>query len=117
MNYIPYICAGVISGIFASMGVGGNGILIMYLTLFLGMSQRMSQGIGLFFFIPVAAVSTVIYVAKKLIVWKIAVPCILIGVIGSFLGFYLGGLIDQKLLSKIFGGIFLITGITQFIKK
>ena len=108
---------GILVGIFAAMGLGGNIILIAYLTLFLGFSQKASQGIGLLFFIPVAAISSIIYAKKGLILWKFGISFAFLGIIGTFLGFYLSKTIDQVLLPKIFGLMFFITGIFQFFRK
>jgi uncharacterized membrane protein YfcA len=112
-----YAATGILAGVFASMGLGGNAILIVYLTLFLGISQKSSQGIGLFFFIPVALISIIIYAKKQLIEWKFGIPCAILGVAGTFLGFYISNFIDQILLSKIFGLMFFLTGIFQWFKK
>ena len=42
--------AGILSGIIGAMGIGGGGILIIYLTLFADMEQMAAQGINLLFF-------------------------------------------------------------------
>ena len=43
---ISFICA-----LLAGMGVGGGGILIIYLTLFKNLPQATAQGINLLFFV------------------------------------------------------------------
>ena len=61
MNWIWTPIAGILSGILASMGLGGGGILIIYLTIFAGIEQATAQGINLVFFIPISIVAILIY--------------------------------------------------------
>ena len=49
--------AALVSGICASMGLGGGSILILFLTFFLGVDRIVAGGVNLLFFIPVALVS------------------------------------------------------------
>ena len=48
------ILSGFLSGIFGSLGVGGGGVLIVFLTLFLDFSRQTAAFINLLFFIPIA---------------------------------------------------------------
>ena len=68
-----------LTGIFASMGLGGGMVLIVYLTVFAGFSQLAAQGINLVFFIPIAIISLVLHTKNKLVEWKKAVPAVLWG--------------------------------------
>lgn len=68
-----------LTGIFASMGLGGGMVLIVYLTVFAGFSQLVAQGINLVFFIPIAIISLVLHTKNKLVEWKKAVPAVLWG--------------------------------------
>ena len=49
MNILFYISA-FLTGILASMGLGGGMILILYMTLIAGMEQLTAQGVNLLFF-------------------------------------------------------------------
>ena len=68
-----------LTGVFASMGLGGGMVLIVYLTVFAGFSQLAAQGINLVFFIPIAIISLVLHTKNKLVEWKKAVPAVLWG--------------------------------------
>ena len=59
--------ASLIAGFVSALGLGGGGILVLYLTLFLGMEQMQAGGINLIFFLPLAAVSIFIHVKHHLI--------------------------------------------------
>lgn len=111
--HIVSFCSGVLS----SMGLGGGGILIIYLTLFSEVSQIQAQGINLIFFAFISLVSAVSFYIKKLVDWPLILPAVLLGPLGALLGFYLSSLINPQILSKIFGALLILVGITQLIKS
>lgn len=118
MSWIWTSIAGISSGILASMGLGGGGILIIYLTIFAGIEQPIAQGINLIFFIPISIVAIFIYYKKNLISWKIAIISSIFGVMGAISGALLSSFIDSHILSKIFGGLLFIMGLSQlFFRK
>ena len=117
MNWLWTFLAGTVSGVLGAMGMGGGGILIIYLTLFANVSQSTAQGINLLFFIPTAVLALFIYCKKGLISWKLAIPAAITGAIGAIIGVYLSAGIDNKLLSKGFGILLFIMGIVQFFSN
>ena len=117
MSFLWAAVAGTLSGMIGAMGLGGGGVLIIYLTLFLGMEQGIAQGVNLIFFIPSAVIALIIYSRKKMIAWKAAIPAAVLGVAGAWLGTYLSSLIDGYWLSKLFGGLLLIMGVMQLFYK
>lgn len=117
MNYIFMALAGLFSGILGAMGLGGGGILIIYLTLFAGIEQVKAGGINLLFFIPSAIIAIIYYCRKKLIDWKSAIPAMCLGAGGGLLGAYFSTIIDGFIIGKIFGVLLLIMGISQILYK
>lgn len=107
MNVFYLILAGVFSGIVAGMGMGGGTVLVPILTVFIGLSQHLSQAINLIAFLPLAIVSIVIYAKKKMIDfsvwWKVSVPACIVAIAASYLSF----LVPNKIL-KIAYSFFLI---------
>ena len=108
MSFLWAAAAGTLSGMIGAMGLGGGGVLIIYLTLFLGMEQGIAQGVNLIFFIPSAVIALIVYSRKKMIAWKAAIPAAVLGVAGAWLGYW---------LSKLFGGLLLIMGVMQLFYK
>ena len=70
MNWIDQI-AGLFSAVAGALGLGGGGVLVLYLTLGMHMPQLRAQGINLLFFLPCALVSILMNWKKKLIHWKL----------------------------------------------
>ena len=109
--------AGILSGIIGAMGIGGGGVLIIYLTLMAGVDQMTAQGINLLFFIPCAVIALVIHSRKKLIVWRLAFPMILGGLVGVTVGAYSAQLIGPNMLGKIFSAFLIFIGLRQLFAR
>jgi uncharacterized membrane protein YfcA len=111
------ILAAFFSGLAGSLGLGGGGVLVLYLVLALGMPQLKAQGINLLFFIPCAVLSSIVYSFKKLIDWK----SVLIFAAGGLPGVLLGSLavshMNSNIPGKIFGGFLLLMGIKELFRK
>lgn len=117
MEWIISAIAGILSGIIGAMGMGGGGVLIIYLNLFTDIPQSNAQGINLLFFLPTAVLAVLYYSKKKLIAWKIALPFAAMGIIGTIIGSFLCGKFDNGILSKMFGVLLLVMGALGLFKK
>lgn len=108
---------GFFTGIAASLGLGGGFILIIYLTLFANIEQRIAQGANILFFLPIAFISVAIHWKNGFIEWK-RLPVICgFGVAGALLGLWLGNTIDSGLLQKLFAGLLIIVGLKELFHK
>lgn len=116
MNWIV-ILAGFLSGALGAMGLGGGGILIIYLTLFENMNQALAQGINLIFFIPGALIALIYYTKKHMIDYKLILPAIITGLLGAASGSFLSGILDGYILSKLFAALLLLMGLKQLFFK
>jgi uncharacterized membrane protein YfcA len=115
--FIIALAIAVLSG----MGVGGGGLLVIYLTLFEGIEQHLSQGINLSFFLLAGAGATIYNAIKGRIVFKTTLILSACGVISSILGAIIANSINENFLQKIFGIMLLLSGtsslITSFVQK
>ena len=113
MNFI----IGLFTGIAASMGLGGGFILIIYLTVFGGADNLTARAANLVFFLPIALFSVILHSKNKLIEWKIILPLIISGVIGSALGTLFGLVISPPVIEIAFGGVLVFVGIRELFGK
>ena len=113
MNFI----IGLFTGIAASMGLGGGFILIIYLTVFGGADNLTARAANLVFFLPIALFSVILHSKNKLIEWKIILPLIISGVIGSALGTLFGLVINPRIIEIAFGGVLVFVGIRELFRK
>ena len=79
--------------------------------------QLKAQGINLLFFIPCAALSSIVYSFKKLIDWKTVLLFAAGGLPGVLLGSLAIGHMGSGIPGKIFGGFLLLTGIRELFRK
>lgn len=100
-----------LTGVLASMGMGGGMLLIIYLTIFAGVGQLQAQGINLVFFLPIAAASLVFHVKNKLLDYKKALPAMLTGIAASAAFSLLAAYIKTEYLEKAFGLFIAFVGV------
>ena len=105
--------ASFFSGLLGSMGFGGGGILILYLTLALNYAHVTSQGVNLIFFVPCAIIGLILHARHGMLNFKRIIPYLLAAIPGVILGLYLTNIITSAWLSKIFGCILLFLGIRE----
>lgn len=94
---------GFISGIVSGTGMGGGTILILCLSLFIGIDQKVAQATNLVFFIPTSIAAIYINIKEKKIEWKTAKVVIVWGIIGAVTGALIALKINVKFLKKLFG--------------
>ena len=97
------IFIGVISGIISGTGMGGGTILILCLSIFLGINQKVAQATNLIFFIPTSIAAIYVNVKEKNINFDTSKIVIFFGITGSVIGAIITKNIQVNLLKKIFG--------------
>ena len=111
------VLAGVIIAVLAGMGIGGGGLLVLYLLFMKGMEQVDSQGINLIFFICVGIASLVYHRKKRRFNVRLTVFLIVFGVLGAMIGAYCASVIDPMIIREIFGWLLVISGFSVLFKK
>jgi len=117
MNMLWSILAALGAGALGAMGMGGGGILVIYLTLALSMPQLQAQGINLLFFLPCAAISLIVNGLRKLVDWKRALWIALGGLPTTLLGIWIAGKIEMKWLGWIFAALLIAIGVKELFAK
>lgn len=115
MEWIMIGIVALLTGITASMGLGGGFILVIYLTIFAQMPQLAAQGINLVFFLPIAAVSLFFHVKNKMIEKSVILPSVLLGAVGVLIGVWAATALGSEWLSKIFAGFVLLVGVRELV--
>lgn len=106
--------AGVLVAILSGMGVGGGGLLVLYLVMIKNMGQTEAQGVNLLFFI-VSAVCSIIYNRKKRkINFALCARLVAYGALGALAGAYFASEISPDVVRKIFGWMLCLAGIYSF---
>lgn len=108
---------GLLSGIIASMGLGGGFVLLIWLTMFQDMPQRAAQGINLLFFLPIALVSVVMHARAGLIDKRLVWSLIPGGILGAVLGTIGSQAVGNELLRKLYALFLLAFGLREIFRK
>lgn len=108
---------GLLTGIIASMGLGGGFVLLIWLTMFQDMPQRAAQGINLLFFLPIALVSVVMHARAGLIDKKLVWSLIPGGILGAVLGTIGSQAVGNELLRKLYALFLLAFGLREIFRK
>jgi uncharacterized membrane protein YfcA len=116
MSILSYAAA-LVTGVLASLGVGGGMVLIIFLTVVAGVDQLTAQGINLIYFIPIALLSVIIHTKNKMIEWRKIIPAILTGIAGAVVGAFIAKAIDRDILHTIFAIFVLLIGIKELFYK
>lgn len=108
--------AGLLCAVLAAMGVGGGGLLVIYLTLVKELPQLYAQGINLLFFLPSAIVSLLLKIKllksqKELIL--LLCPA---AVISSLVFCLIGAHIGEGILRRIFGVFLIFAAVLQIFQ-
>ena len=105
------VIAALLSGVAGALGIGGGGILIIYLAMIADMAQLKAQGINLLFFLPCGAVALIIHSIKRRVDWKTALLLIASGAPFALLGVSFAGFIGSAWLGKIFAVLLIVMGL------
>ncbi len=111
------ILVGFLSGMTASMGLGGGFILVIYLTTILEINQIDAQGMNIMFFIPIAIISIFFHIKNKLIDKKPLLFSIISGIFGVLIGISTTFLFKVEFLSKLFSIMLFIFGLRELFHK
>ena len=106
VTLIAFFAFAVLSG----LGIGGGGLLVIYLALFTSVGQLAAQGINLLFFLFSSGSSIIVHLSKRKILGQAVIVMSLSGVVGALLGSVISGAIAQELLRKVFGMMLVICG-------
>lgn len=98
------------------MGVGGGGLLVIWLTVLEDMPQLVAQGINLYYFIFASVASLPMHIGLRKLDFKtVALPASL-GAVFSLLGCRLAMISSEMLVRRIFAVLLIVGGATVFIK-
>lgn len=111
------ILVGLLLGFLAGLGVGGGSLLILWLTLFTNTDASTARAINLMFFLAAAGSVSLLRWRKGNLEIKTILPAILSGCIAAALCSWVGTQIDQSILTKIFGGLLLVTGARELFYR
>lgn len=117
MSTFILLLIGLAAGVISGMGMGGGAILIPALVLVMNPEQHIAQSVNLLFFIPTAIIALIIHIKNKNINFRMAVPIILFGLCGAFVGSWLATRLEGVQLKRLFGFFLLAMSANEMFRK
>ena len=116
-EWVLPLLVGTATGILSAWGVGGGTLLLLVMTLFLGVDQRMAQGINLLYFLPTAGAGLLFHRKTGMLDKQALRQAIPWGVVTAALGAWAATAMDTEVLRKPFGVYLLVMGVLTLVKK
>jgi len=117
MSYVFDFAAALLAAALTGMGVGGGGILVLWLTFVMGVEQLSAQGINIVFYICASAASLIVHIKNR----KLPVVPVLImagiGAVGAVGGCIVADIIEADLLRRLFGGLLAVAGVVLLFRR
>ncbi len=117
MELIFDIIASIAAASLCGMGVGGGGLLVIWLTLVRHYEQHMSQSLNLLFFIAAAAASMVVHLRNRSLDWRVTLKLALPAMLGTAVGSMIAMELSSALLRRSFGGLLVLSGIKTLLGR
>lgn len=111
------LLAAFLSAILSGLGVGSAGIFVLYLTLVAGYAQPEAQALNLLFFLLSAGAALLLHARERRIPVRVVLFLAVCAVPGAMAGSYLVRVLDAGLLRRLFGGMLVVTGLPQLLKR
>ncbi len=111
------VVVGTLLGFLSGLGVGGGSLLVVWLTAVLAAEPRLAQGMNLLFFLPAALCACFFHIRRKKLPWSLVLPAAGAGCLTAALGAFLAGRMDTDLLRRLFGGLLLLTGLSELFRR
>lgn len=116
MDWIT-VAAAFLIAILSGMGVGSAGLLVVYLTVVLDVSQLTAQGINLLFFLFAASAALCVHILRRHIPFSRVILAALAGMLGALPGVWTAEILPQNLVRILFGMLLIFAGIRSFFSK
>ena len=112
-EWILPLAVGAATGVLSGFGVGGGTLLLVYMTAFAGVEQRLAQGINLLYFLPAGLMALPAHVKNGYIEKPALLPAIGAGLVCAALAAWAAAAIDVSMLKKCFGGFLVAVGMME----
>lgn len=109
--------AALVTAVLAGMGVGGGGLLVLWLTFVAGTEQLAAQGVNILFYICASAASLIVHIRKRKLPVAAVLVIALTGAAGAVGGCIVADALDAGLLRRLFGGLLAAAGAVVLFRR
>ena len=116
-EWILPLLVGAATGVLSGFGVGGGTLLLVYMTAFAGVEQRLAQGINLLYFLPAGLLALPAHVKNGYIEKPVLLPAIGAGRLCAALAAWAATAMDVELLRRLFGAFLVAVGLMELFGR
>ena len=116
-DWILPLAVGAATGVLSGFGVGGGTLLLVYMTAFAGVDQRLAQGINLLYFLPAGLLALPAHMKNGYIQREALLPAIGAGLLCAALAAWAATSMEVGLLRKLVGGFIIAVGLMELFGK
>lgn len=116
-DWILPLAVGAATGVLSGFGVGGGTLLLVYMTAFAGVEQRLAQGINLLYFLPAGLLALPAHIKNGYLEKPALLPAIGAGLACAALAAWAATGMEVELLRKLFGGFLVLVGLMELFGK
>ena len=111
------VAVGFLTGaVAAALGIGGGVVIVPALVVLFGFDQHLAQGTSLAVIVPTAVVSTYAHHRGERVVWRLAFPVALAGIVGALAGARLALRLDPEVLRRLFGLLLVVLSLRMGLR-
>lgn len=116
-EWILPLAVGAATGVLSGFGVGGGTLLMVYMTAFAGVEQRLAQGINLLYFLPAGLMALPAHVKNGYLEKEALFPAIGAGLVCAALAAWAATAMEVGLLRKCFGAFLIVIGTMELFGR
>lgn len=116
-DWLLALGVGAATGVLSGFGVGGGTLLLVYLTAFAGVDQRLAQGINLLYFLPAGLLALPAHKKNGYLVKDALFPAISAGLLCAAAAAWAATALEVGLLRKLFGGFLIVIGLKELFGR
>lgn len=109
--------AGLAVSILSGLGIGGGGLLVIWLVLYHSTEQLTAQGINLVFFLFSSTAAMVVHLIKRKLNFKLIAYLAVLGALGAYLGSTLSKSVSPEIIRSSFGTLLIFSGVMTLFKR
>ena len=113
INYVIGFLVAILSG----LGIGGGGLLVIWLVLGTGTEQLTAQGINLVWFLFSSGAAMTVHLMKRKLNFALIAFFVLFGAVGTFFGSRLAHSVPTEAVRTVFGALLIGSGIMTLFRK
>jgi len=118
LESIPFVLIlGTVLGFLSGIGVGGGSLLMLWLTAVVNMPPEAARSVNLLFFLPSALIACFFRWKQGVLDLKTILPAVISGCLAAALFSWVGTLFETSVLTKLFGGLLILTGLREVFYK